>query len=506
MANRLGILQIFIFVFLSMFLHAEQFAHAAEEDSCENRGGTQMLACPESGPCQPGEEILVCRENVALPAEPPPAQVAAPVQAPPTRPPCREVEGGVDCSKPGVSSAPGAPSAPVSNVVSVPGCQAISDAVELCSSKTATAEESSCNMKADTGVNASVRAFETLANQLQNASSQMAACAGLNDGLMKANAAMASFKYYCQVAETECTDACGEAARLIRSTPNSSTCAQSKDLVDLKLRCSRAGSSARAADDNIKAMAANKNISAQCKLMAQSGDICATSPNSQACLATKPINCADRAFASNKFCICAANPRDPVCGVSLPGGVAGGVQNNSATGANNSMNDSKLLNHVPDFGGGVDSGIGSGDFANGSQNGGGGRLGGGSTSGRNIGGGGDAPNTSGNKQQGGGGGGSKADPTRINAGYYGGGGGSAPSYGGSPGAGSGGNYGGSGGGRPNAQDKQKVDWRAWIPGGAKDASRQLAGVSGPDGVTGQSTDIWKKIKRPYSQLSKLMKP
>jgi hypothetical protein len=51
-----------------------------------------------------------------------------------------------------------------------------------------------------------------------------------------------------------------------------------------------------------------------------------------------------------------------------------------------------------------------------------------------------------------------------------------------------------------------VDLKQFLPGGKMDPARGLAGISGPDGITGPNSDIWKKINIRYFSVKHSLLP
>jgi hypothetical protein len=94
-----------------------------------------------------------------------------------------------------------------------------------------------------------------------------------------------------------------------------------------------------------------------------------------------------------------------------------------------------------------------------------------------------------------GGDGAQAQGVIVNAGFRGGGSGGW-------GGGSGGSNNGGGSARPGEAKAGATgpSLRDFLPGGGLDpkrANRGLAGISGPDGITGPHSDIWKKVQNRY---------
>jgi hypothetical protein len=99
-----------------------------------------------------------------------------------------------------------------------------------------------------------------------------------------------------------------------------------------------------------------------------------------------------------------------------------------------------------------------------------------------------------------GGGSSNADKTKVLNGFYGSNAGLAP------GTGSGSGNSGNGAGRAGAGGVAKIDLKQFLPGGKFDPKRGLAGISGPDGITGPSSDIFAKVNIRYRAVTTSLRP
>lgn len=86
------------------------------------------------------------------------------------------------------------------------------------------------------------------------------------------------------------------------------------------------------------------------------------------------------------------------------------------------------------------------------------------------------------------------------------GGGSGPGFGGGPGGNGDPSQGGGNkvGGQPGVNGGP--DWRKFLPGGQYDPRRGIAGVTGPDGITGPATDLFGKVHNRYGAVGHTLKP
>lgn len=404
---------------------------------------------------------------------------------------------------------------------SVDPCSQLIDQIKACVDTSKTAEESSCNPQANGQMTSVMGMAKTMTNQasMATAASIEAACSQMGSLAAMANEALLGFEAYCQISQTDCSNACQQADSMVKSYQT--TCQSQGVTIDTsglassKRSCARAGNALADAGVQMQNMMAQKMNSQQCKNLAGNSmdAYCKANPGNILCANAKNVNCSDPAVASsNTVCICNTNPRDPRC--SQAGIAAAGVNTVSPNGGSSSSSSasSKLAGGGPNFNlGGTDGGdiFGAGAGPSGPNGGpGGGPAGRGAN--RNINGGGDAAHTAGAKGQGAGGSAGNAFNTKVNGGYYGGGGGGGFSSGGSSagGVGSGGYNKGyviGGPGKLNGQQLGKIDLRQFLPGGRMDPSRGLAGIAGPDGITGPNSDIWQKVNNRYQAVSASLK-
>lgn len=218
-------------------------------------------------------------------------------------------------------------------------------------------------------------------------------------------------------------------------------------------------------------------------------DYCKTNPTSFGCKAAESADCTNPANASSMICVCQKNPMDPMC----KGGNSGKNGFNNVGAPNSSATGSAAKIDASSFSSSGDEEISvngeapastAGDQGGGS---GGSGIGGGSSSG-----GGAMPGSEGEY--------ASEESPGVNAGFYGSG----------IGGGSGNN--GSGGdgsvnpGEPGSADLYNgvngaPDLRKFLPDGSLNPRYGIgmAGMTGPDGITGPHTNIWHKINNRYKE-------
>jgi hypothetical protein len=372
---------------------------------------------------------------------------------------------------------------------------AMNDSVNKCIQDT-DAAKADCNQENDEGIQSAERTLSTFAVGTGSQMGIAAACTGIGKLVTGANAAVIYFSQNCSSARSKCLSSCQTAVRVTTASN------QTGELTIVNQNLS----SCRALDTNIsQATQAIQNMvstvqGAQSCATQTSPELmtyCGANPTAIGC-ANLATDCSNPAIAaSNPICICKNNPSAANCtGLSAKAGGNGGSFDASSKGlgaggsglaGGASLGADNLLND-PSWQGdpNMKPSKGSGDEAGGSKGGrplmdGGGGSGGGDDG-----------------RSGGAGGGQNG--LAVNAGFRGGGGG------GGWGSGSGsGNSGGDGSGRYGAEpgtqgNSQGPNLRDFLPGGGmdpKNGNRGLAGVSGPDGITGPNSNIWKKVQNRY---------
>ncbi|MBO9665305.1 MAG: hypothetical protein J7501_00640 [Bdellovibrio sp.] len=351
-----------------------------------------------------------------------------------------------------------------------------------------------------------------LAFASQTAASVQAACSKAALLSQAANAAVAAYRTACSGAIDSCTSACDAAITYYNQSKgcsDTSTISLNSQATTLKQQCSNYTARTDQAQQAIQNYALTASNGANCASETSADDntlvaICEKNPSLAGCTNTI-ADCKNPSMATNKVCVCANNPNDPQClGTSSSTVADGGSLNTgnmdmSSRKTGDTSGVDNLLGDIPDTPGiqqgklnggagapGVDGkqgqgvAFGSGDSSHGSSGGRSGKADG--------------------AEEGGAG-------HQVNSGYYGGGGGSGGGWGGS-GDGEGGR--GEGGLWSRISDKLSgksgPDLRQFLPGGANDPRRGIAGASGPDGITGPHSNIWQKIQNRYQVVSPSLIP
>lgn len=330
-----------------------------------------------------------------------------------------------------------------------------------------------------------------------------AACSNFGKALGAANGAIAAFSQVCSSAKNSCLSKCLSLKQALDRELSKPTdeCIGTNTHVALKL--SRLMETAIDEVDTCRGLEAKvqQGVAAVNNLKgsidgamncAEQLDTtllyCKQNPNALACspMATMATDCSNPSIAaSSPICICARNPNDPACNVS--------TKASSGRGGATDLASSAGLTGGSAGGGGIDSGLDNVDWQ--------GREWkksndtaedpGGSKGGRPI-----QEGSAGNRGgAGNGSGGGDPNAVSVNSGFRGAGGGSG---------GGGGFYGGEGGrggvaGKAGGAANSKYpDLRNFLPGGKFDPrARGIAGISGPDGITGPHSNIWQKIQNRY---------
>lgn len=366
----------------------------------------------------------------------------------------------------------------------------------------------SCDSKKDTGMNAVINTASpfALSAGANTASSIQAACKGMAGLSQAANAALAGYRLACNSWIGDCVSACSEVVTFLKENNNCASTGGAESVAaaniaeeasGLNSSCKALNSKVAEADQAIANYTQTALNASQCSSLSSSTDyleqMCAANPNLIACKALTSVDCTSSTMATNKVCICAKNPLDPTCSLTTTTASGSPITNDflSSTGSNvdGALSSSGDLPNI-----GIEQAAlnksEAGAPIDGKQ-GGGAQLGGGGKAGGLAG--------------GGGGGGAAGSDTQVNAGFYGGGSGGG-------GFGSGGSYNrnGAGGGQAGTTAANRPggpDLRQFLPGAKYDPkSRGLAGVSGPDGITGPNSSIWKKIQNRYQVMGPTLLP
>ncbi|MBK9324077.1 MAG: hypothetical protein IPM97_14220 [Bdellovibrionaceae bacterium] len=368
--------------------------------------------------------------------------------------------------------------------------------LDACKSESASANQN-CDSDRDSGLSQARSGLSNAAAGMGQQMGAQAACSDFGKALGAANGAVAAFTQVCSSAKNSCLSKCNSLKQALDRELSSPTaeCIGTNSHVAVEL--SHIMESAISEVDTCRGLdakvqqgvAAVNNLKGtvegamNCAAQLDTTLLyCKQNPNAIGCSAMA-TDCSNPTIASTSpVCICAKNPNDPSCSVSMKassgrGGATDLASNAGLTGGS--------------AGGGLDTGLDNVDWqgrdwkkSNDTAEDPGGSKGG-------------RPIQDGSAGSGGsdGGSGSGADPSSVsvNSGFRGGGGGSG-----------GGFYGGAGGSGSAAAkaagsaDSKNPDLRNFLPGGKFDPrARGIAGISGPDGITGPHSNIWQKIQNRY---------
>jgi len=368
-------------------------------------------------------------------------------------------------------------------------------AVEACSQAKSEAM-SGCDKNEDglQGAESTLSSFATQAGAMG-----LGACTKLAPAMAGANAAVVAFKTNCSSKRDSCMKACEQSRSSISNLPgnmNAGTLAKGQtriedDFNECKKLSANIGEATQAMQNIATAIPGVANCIKATSTDPGLIDYCANNPGGIGC-AVAATDCSNPAIAAvNPICICKNNPTASVCTGAQAKADFGSNGGASMTGGSSSGAAGGSIDSDSSFGGLGWGGNGMEPSKGGAEDP-GGKKGGGANLG--DGGGGGA----------GGGGDGKGGPggpaaLAVNNGFRGGGGG---------GGGWGG--GGSGGGgddrayrdpkNPASNDPNNPNLRDFLPNGKLNpamANRGLAGISGPDGITGPHSDIWKKVQNRY---------
>jgi hypothetical protein len=405
----------------------------------------------------------------------------------------------------------GGPETPAANSLGAVGActQQAETLLKKCQEEQLTATDS-CDSKKDTGMNAVINTASpfALASGANTASSIQAACQGMAGLSQAANAALAAYRLTCNSWIGDCVNSCSEVKKFLKDNGNCATTGGAESAVALSIAdeayelnrsCRVLNSKVSEADQAIANYTQTALNSSQCASLTSSDDylekMCAANPSLIACKALTSVDCTSSTMATNKVCVCAKNPLDPTCSLTTASNGGGNpISNGFLSDPTGSSLDGVTsgLGDLPDIG--IEqSPLGksvAGTPIDGKQ-GGGAQLGGNGKAGGVAGAGGK------------GGGASESNGSQVNAGFYGGGSGG--------GFGSGSTYrGNAAGGQAGALGTKQPggpDLRQFLPGAKYDPkARGLAGVSGPDGITGPNSSIWQKIQNRYQVMGPTLLP
>ena len=361
---------------------------------------------------------------------------------------------------------------------------------------------SDCNFDGNSGV----QGVMGMADQMKNAFDQSAMsnpqlmCSKMGQLSQAITAASAAFKTTCSVAYANCQSACqndlDEVTAAYRANALVVTSEMVRDVRVTSNKCASLQSNVAGAADNINRFGMVQANMQYCQSL--TGQDCTKNPNDPLCLFNASLannDCSNAITAvNNPVCICQKNPNDARCG-------GNNLNSASAHSGSNGGGTADGNQALGDFGGLGAGNLGGLSMVDGAVKGDGNQenLSRGGSNKANL-------DVGGGANKGGAAGRGGAAGSGLNAkviGGYGFGSGSGGSFGGGSGSGSGAPYGRGAGVQGQ---KPGVDLRQFLPGGRKDPARGLAGISGPDGITGPNTDIWQKINIRYFSVSPSLLP
>ncbi len=377
----------------------------------------------------------------------------------------------------------------------------------ICEEATKKAAEN-CDFSKNKETRMAIAMADQMRNQIKgmSMSSPVLMCSKMGQVTQSIDLAVGSYKTYCSSSYADCDDVCSDQIsklenqiKVTKAQPNSAPLVQKleeemKRAEDQNRKCQKLANNVKGVFENIGSYSAIEAAKSQyCK---DQGDalaaLCKAQPSNALCQGAGSTDCSNPTTAANNIvCICQVNKADPRCTGQALAGLNSAFSNKPGAGADGGSSAGKV--------GADDFGIGGGFGAGGEPVAGVGPQNDGS---------GGPPQSKGQPGRGGpldvGGsanqGQQKANPNGaagaghdpINAkiingyGYGGNSAGGAKYYGSGSGSSSASN--GYYNGRPLAGAPQ-VDLRKFLPGGKMDPSRGLAGIAGPDGITGPNTDI-----------------
>lgn len=376
----------------------------------------------------------------------------------------------------------------------------VTRALNACTDAKATAMND-CDQDQDTGMKgaqSTLTNFAVTAGQMGIA----AVCTKMATLLAGANGAVIYFQQSCDSSRTKCMQTCqasGNSVRSMTGLADSYMSASRGQVDDAYDACKKLDVKIAQSGQAIQNILSTVTGAQSCATNTSSDlyNYCTQNPTAIGC-ETVATDCSNPTIAaSNQICICKANPSASGCtgavAKDLNGGYTDSASSTTTPAASGSGIDTdSMLNSLKYDGNGMTPSQGTAEDPGGKK-GGAARLG----------------DSSGGGMGGDNGGKPGASPAAlaVNAGFRGGSGG-----GGGWGSG-GGNGGGGGYDRPEQQNPQNPNGpnlRDFLPNGKLDpkvVNRGLAGISGPDGITGPHSDLWKKVQNRYQvqmESSKLM--
>jgi hypothetical protein len=358
--------------------------------------------------------------------------------------------------------------------------------------KETTSASDTCDADKDSGISQAKDGLGMFAVGIGQQMAAQQACTGMGKAVGAANAAVATFTQTCSSAKSSCMVKCRNLKKHLEKEGDTCYTGQSSQLTQMRSQTSSELVSCNNLDEKIQqGVAAVQNtmstiVGAQNCAAALGIDTllyCKQNPLAIGC-SVASTDCSNATIAaSSPVCICAKNPNDPSC---MPAMKA--ADNNNFAG----INSAGTSGGAAGAGTGIDGGLDNADWQGGAWK-----------KSNDL-----AEDPGGNKggrpvDQGSGSSGSGANPAaaaaeskaaNVNNGFRGGaGGGSGGGY-----NGGGGNGNGGGNAALQAASAGGPDLRKFLPGGSMDPkARGIAGISGPDGITGPHTNIWQKIQNRY---------
>lgn len=369
-----------------------------------------------------------------------------------------------------------------------------------------------CDDKNDSGMNNVINgaAQITLSMGQSTASSVQKSCSDMAALTQGANAALAAFRLNCGDSIKTCKSTCSQVKDFavannsclnVPLEPNAKTVLTQRG-DEAVSECNGFNAKVGEANTAIQNFTQTLGNATKCETataanvaLSKLPQFCQSQPNYPGCNPMAPVDCTNPAMAANKVCICSKNPMDTSCFVQQKAGgdhMPGGIGDPSSR--LNKKADAGFGGDIPDLPP-IDQGnpnTTAGNPISGHQGGNGGLGGGDSGSGG-------PPGT-------GGSGGSGSDSQASGSGFYGsnGSGGYGAGGGYNGGSGNGGRY--TAGAGPAGAKAGAPDLRKFLPGGQYDPRRGLSGMTGPDGITGPHSDIWRKVQNRYQVVSPELLP
>lgn len=324
------------------------------------------------------------------------------------------------------------------------------------------------------------------------ASSLFDACSRAQDIATAANGAFSAFQANCSYRVASCSSSCNKAVGACKNQDSKSIAQENAN------SCKDWGQVATAAATNAASALTARASAMGCSDQAgmSTAEYCKQNPTATGCA---KVDCSKAEFKNTKDCICQANPMDPQCGSGQnPNAKIPDYKVNPSLGNDLDDEGSGRVPSTSDFSSLVGDGLTEDPNKAGANKGGAARgIGKGNGSGATSGG------------DGGGGGGGRGreaygdDDDGINlmggrsggAGYYNPGGRTGeekndPRY-----------------GRPQGPIPQGIDLKKFLPGQPMDQKRQVAGATGPDGITcAMCSSLFEKVNKRYQVLSTSMQP